>query len=77
MDGINLERQRRPQNRAGIAVAQFRLRGTDADGLIRHLDGQGVHISLGIGEHASDTQLFARPDDAQRDLSAIGDEHAF
>jgi hypothetical protein len=51
-------------------------RRTDADGLVRIAQVQRVAVGLGVNRDRLDAKFLARPDDAQRDLAAIGDEDA-
>ena len=44
----------------------------DADGFIRELNVHRVGVHLGIDRHRANVQLFARADDTNGDLTAIG-----
>ena len=52
-----------------------RRSGADQDGLIGHLDREGVRVRLGIDLHGADAHAFGGLDDADGDLAAIGDQY--
>jgi hypothetical protein len=51
------------------------VRRADADGLVGQLDGERLAVRLAVGDHRFDPEGAARPQDAQGDLPAVGDEH--
>ena len=56
---------------------QIRLRARrrpDADGLVRELHMERIHIRLGIHGQRFDAEFLAGADDPEGDLAAVGDE---
>ena len=49
--------------------------GPDADGLVRRADVERVAVGLRMDGHRLDAQLLAGGDDAEGDLSPVGDEY--
>ncbi len=49
-------------------------RRADGDGLVRHLDVQGVAVGFRIDGDRLDAELARRLDDAAGDLAAVGDQ---
>ena len=47
------------------------------DGLIRHLNVESGAVRVGVDGYARDLRFTQRPDDADRDLTSIGDEDFF
>ncbi len=62
-------------DRRHVQIAVGAARRTDADVLVREPDVQRVLVGLGIDGDGLDAELAARMDDAQRDLTAIGDQN--
>jgi len=74
MDGVHIGDLRRADDAADLQVALAAGAGADADGFIRQMDVHGVHVCLGINGDGFDIELFAGADDADGDLTTIGDE---
>lgn len=58
-----------------VKVAVRGLSRSNAEGLGGQLDMEGLLIRLGIDGYGFNTRLPAGPEDAQGDLSPVGDEH--
>src|SRR5450759_496062 len=73
VDGIYVRHFGRANNIGYFEVAFLRRGRPDANGLVRHLDMQGMLVHVGIDGHGLNAHLAAGTDDTQRDFSAIGD----
>ena len=62
------------EDRRHAQVAVGAARRTDADVLVGEPHVQRVLVRLGVDGDGLDAQLAAGADDAQRDLSAVGDQ---
>ena len=49
-------------------------RGTDPEGLVRHLDVESIAIGVGVDGDRGDAQVATRPGDPDGDLAAVGDQ---
>ncbi|MNY11670.1 hypothetical protein D3C86_1447120 [compost metagenome] len=71
MDGVGAgalgDREDRGRRKVGVRA--------EAVGLIRELDVATLPIGLGVDGHRLDPELLAGPDDADSNLTAIGDQH--
>ena len=76
MDRVATGPLRRPDQQVRAEVAVGRLRRTEDDDLVGHPRGQAVDVRVGNPDHGLDAEVTAGPDDADRDLAAIGDEHS-
>ncbi len=65
----------RAQDRGDVEVALRARRRPHADGLVRHPHVHGVLVHRGIDGDGPDPHLAAGSNDADRDLSPVGDEH--
>ncbi len=61
-------------HRGDVEVGLVVARRADADVLVGELDVQRVGVGGGVHRHGPDAELPAGPDDAQGDLSAVGDQ---
>jgi hypothetical protein len=52
-------------------------RWPDADGFVRELHVERVHIGLRINRETANAQLLAGADDAESDFATVGDEDLF
>jgi hypothetical protein len=77
MNGVGAGDFGRADDRRDVQVAVGAPRRSDADVFIGVLDVQGVLIGLGIDSDRADTELAARDNHPQRDLSTIGDQDLF
>ena len=59
----------------GDKVGLRRRRRADEDGLVRHLDGHGIRVGLGIDHDGGDPHPAAGLNDADRNLAAVGDQN--
>jgi hypothetical protein len=76
MHSVAAGAQRRRDQRADVQVAVGGSAGADAHHAVCEAGRQAVAIGLGDGGHRLDTQRLARADDPQRNLAAVGDQHA-
>jgi len=74
MDGLGVRGESRFQNRIGAQIGQSGGRGPDADGLVGHLDMQGVLVRIGIDRDGGDAHSARSLDDSAGDFAAIGDQ---
>src|SRR3990170_1656396 len=65
----------RAQDRGDIEIALRARRRSHADGLVRHPDVHGILVHGGIDGDGPKSHLAASPDDADRDLSPVGDKN--
>src|SRR5438034_8817916 len=63
-------------DRFGVQVALVRARAADAKRALGNAHRQRFAVRLGIDLHGLQSELLARADDPQRDLAAVGHEHA-
>ena len=66
----------RVDDRLDRQVGRRRRGGSDAEGLIGHLDVERIAVGVGVDRDAGDAQLPAGADDPHCDLAAVGDEDA-
>jgi len=64
----------RCHDRGNVEVRLGRLRRPDIDRLIGKPDGKAILVGGAVGLHRTQPKLLRGPDDADRDLSSIGDE---
>ena len=57
-----------------VEIAFCALGGTDTNRLVRKTYMKRMRIGLRVDGHRGDAELLARGNDAERNLSAIGDE---
>src|SRR5712671_264535 len=74
MDRVAAGDDRGADDGGGRQVRALGIRRPDADGFVGELDRQGFAIGLAVGDDGLDTERAARPEDAEGDLAAIGDE---
>ena len=76
MDGIGTRLEGRAEDRVDREVA-LRSRGrTNPDRAIGRSDMAGMPIGVAEDGHRFDAQLPARPDDPDRDLAPVGNQHS-
>src|SRR5581483_12109743 len=76
MNRVAAGAERRLHDEVVAQVALGGRRRTDAHRAVRAPRGQSVHVDLRRADHGLDPQLLAGGDDPQRDLAAVGHEHA-
>ena len=74
VDGVAAGDERGRDDRRRREVGPPGVGRADADGLVREQDGQRVAVGLAVGDDGLDAERPAGPQDAQRDLAAVGDE---
>src|SRR5258708_11459720 len=74
MDRIYVRDFSRADHSRNVQVTQRELGRPDADRLVGEAHRQRVAVRLAINGDGADAQLLARADDAQGDLSAIGNQ---
>jgi hypothetical protein len=74
VDGVGRGDFCRADDRGDVEVALARRRGPDAHGLVGEAHVERAGVGLGVDCDGLDPQLAARALDAQRDLSAVGDQ---
>src|SRR5205814_2629998 len=74
MNRIGAALARRLDDRRLIEIGFGRLRRPDRDRLIGKLDGERIRIGLTVDLNRPHAQFARRPQDAHRDLAAIGYE---
>ena len=77
MDGVDVGDLGGADDAAHLQVALAAGAGADADGFVRHVDVHGVHVGFGIHSDSFDIEFFAGADDADGDLTTVGDEDFF
>src|SRR5579871_1361926 len=77
MDGVRAGDVGGADDVGRVEIAVFGGRRADADRLIRPVDMQGIGIGGRVDGDGLDAQLFARADDADGDLAAIGNQNLF
>jgi hypothetical protein len=65
---------RRRDDARDVEVTLARLGRADADRLVRELHRQRIRIGRGMGDDRANAHVAARPENAERDLSPIGDQ---
>src|SRR5579864_5388398 len=75
MDRIDAGDLRRADDVRYVEVRARRLRRPDAIRFVRHADVKRIAVGLGEDRDRLHAELFARADDAQRDLAAVGDQY--
>src|SRR5262245_28045612 len=75
MNGLAVrdDRSRDDARDGEVALAGFRR--TDADGLVGQLDGQRIRVRGRVDDDRANAHLAAGPEDAERDLPAVGDQN--
>ena len=68
--------ERRGDDRGRRKVASLGVRGSDADRLIGYEHGTRIGVRFAVGDDRLDAELSAGAQDAQRNLSAIRNQHA-
>ena len=76
MHGLGAGAKRRLHDRLHLEITVRRPRRPDADRAIREARGERGAVGRGSGQHRLDAEAAAGADDAQGDLTAVGDEHA-
>ena len=74
VDRVRPGQLRGREHRRHVEVALAGGRRADADGLVGEPNVQGVRVGRGVDRNRRDPQLLAGPDDAERDLPAVGDQ---
>lgn len=74
VDGIHVGNFGGADDAADLQVAFAARAWADADGLICEMDVHGIHVCFGINSNGFDVELFTGADDADGDLTTIGDE---
>ena len=74
MDGVDIGDFGGADDGGNIEVAARALGRADADGLIGETHGQAVAVGFGIDRDGRDAEILAGADDAQRDLTPVGDQ---
>ena len=62
------------KNAIDMEIAFGRLRGSDSDGLVRHANVQCRAVRLRVNSDGGNFHLAARPKDAHRNFTAVGNE---
>ena len=74
MDALRVRHLGRGDDRRDVEVALRARRRTDADGLVRHAHVLEVAVDRRVHGDRLDAERVARAQDAQRDLSTVGDD---
>ena len=74
MHGIGTRAERGVDDHVGTEVALRRRPGADQVGLVRGLDVCASAVRVREDGDAADPELAERAEDADRDLTAVGDE---
>ena len=73
MNPINIAHFCRAHDAIDLEITFRAGRRADANGFVRELDVERIHICLRVNGERSDAELLASPDDAQGDLTPIRD----
>ena len=76
VNGIAASGERRRDHRRGREVAALGVGWADADRLVGNEHRARLTVGLAIGNDRLDTELSAGAQDSQRDLAAVGNQHA-
>ena len=74
MDGVDIGNFRGADDGGNVQIAAGTLGWADTNGFVRKANVQAVPIGLGINSNGGDAKILAGADDAERDLSAVGDQ---
>ncbi len=77
MDRINIGDFRRADDTVDAEVTFVAWRFADADGFVRHLDMDGINVSLRINRNGPDIQFLAGANDAHCDFASVGNQDFF
>ena len=76
MDGVAPRRQRRADDAIDVEVGVGSRRAGESDGTVGELHRHRVGVGIAVHHDGLDAESVARPDHADGDLAAIGDEDA-